>query len=157
METYIVALALLIFLALVWWKGKDAILAWLDKKIALIRAEIAEAARLREEAERLHAEKSRLAENAGEEAAAIVNQAREEAERHQRDAVAAFEAAAERRQVQAKAKIAQAEAEAVRAVRLEATTVALAAARQLIADEMSSGGGGGLLDDAIADLPNRLG
>jgi len=157
METYIVALALVLFLALVWWKGRGAILGGLDKKIAQIRAEIDEAARLREEAEHLFAENSKRAENAAEEAKAIIDQASEEAERHQANAIAAFEAVAERRKEQAESKIAQAEAEAVRAVRVEAATIAMAAARQVIAEELSADQSSALIDDAIAELPGRLG
>jgi len=157
METYIVALALLIFLGLVWWKGRGAIIGGIDGKIAQIRAEIEEAGRLREEAERLFAEKSKLAEGADDAAQAIVTQAREEAERGQRNAIAAFEATADRRREQAVAKIAQAEAEAVRAVRLESTAVALAAARQIIMDDMTDAQRAVLVDAAIEELPGRLG
>lgn len=157
METYIVGLALLIFLGLVWWKGRHAILSGIDGKIALVRAEIDEAGQLREEAERLFAEKSKLAEGADDAARAIVTQAREEAERGQRNAVAAFEALSERRQEQAVAKIAQAETEAVRAVRVEATAVALAAARQIITDDLTDAQRAALVDASIEDLPGRLG
>ena len=156
METYVVALALILFLALVWWKGRAAIAEMLDKKIAGIRAEIDEAGRLREEAERLFAENNKLAESAADEAAAIVAQAKEEAERHQKNAIAAFEATAERRREQAEAKIAQAEAEAVRAVRAEATSVALAAARKLIAEDVAGDKGSALIDQSIDELPARL-
>ena len=157
METIIVALALVIFLGLVWWKGRHAIIGGLDSKIAQIRAEIDEAGRLREEAEQLYAEKSKLAEGADEAAKGIVQQAREEAQRSQRNAVEAFEAAAERRREQATAKIAQAEAEAVRAVRAESTVVAMAAARQIITEELSDDRRAALVDAAIEELPGRLG
>ncbi|MEL0002847.1 MAG: hypothetical protein VW620_07530, partial [Rhodospirillales bacterium] len=83
METYIVGLALLIFLALVFWKGRKAIVNGLDRKIALIRSEIEEASTLREEAERLFAENSKLAATAAEEAKAIISQAQAEAKRSQ--------------------------------------------------------------------------
>ena len=156
METYIVALALLIFLGLVYWKGRDAIIGGLDKRIQQIRAEIDEAARLREEAERLHAEQSKRSENAGAEAAAIIEQAKEEAERNKANAIASFEEAADRRRAQAEAKIAQAEAEAVRAVRIEATTVAIAAARSIIREELAGDRADALLDAAVEELPKRL-
>lgn len=156
METYIVGLALVIFLALVFWKGWPAIAGGLDKKIGLIRSEIEEAARLREEAERLFAENNRLAEGAADEAAAILVQAREEAERHQKTAVETFETVSDRRRAQAEMKIAQAEAEAVRAVRAEATAIALAAARRVIAEEMRGDRADALLDQAIQELPGRL-
>jgi F-type H+-transporting ATPase subunit b len=155
-ETHIVAIALVIFLALVWWKGRHAILGGLDAKIAQIRAEIDEAGRLREEAERLYAENAKKAEKADEESAAIVAQARAEAERMQTDAIANFEAQTERRREQAKAKIAQAEADAVRAVRVEATRVAMQAARGIIRDELSGDQADALLNQAIEDLPRRL-
>lgn len=155
-ETHIVAIALVIFLALVWWKGRHAILGGIDKKIAQIRTEIDDAGRLREEAERLYAENAKKAENSDAESAAIVAQAKAEAERMQADAIANFEAVTERRREQAKAKIAQAEAEAIRAVRIEATRVAMQAAREIIRDELSGDQADALLNQAIEDLPRRL-
>ena len=155
-ETHIVAIALVIFLALVWWKGRHAILGGLDKKIAQIRTEIDDAGGLREEAERLYAENVKKAENSDTESAAIVAQAKAEAERMQADAVANFEALTERRREQAKAKIAQAEAEAIRAVRTEATRVAIKAAREIIREELSGDQADALLNQAIEDLPRRL-
>lgn len=155
-ETHIVAIALVIFLALVWWKGRHAILGGLDAKIAQIRAEIDEAGRLREEAERLYAENAKKAEKAGEESEAIIAQARAEATRMQADAIANFEAMTERRREQAKAKIAQAETDAIRAVQVEATRVAMQAAREIIRDELSGDKADVLLNQAIEDLPRRL-
>lgn len=155
-ETHVVAIALVIFLALVWWKGRVAILSGLDAKIGLIRAEIDAAGRLREEAERLYAENAKKAEKAGEESAAIVTQAKEEAARMHTEAVANFEAMTVRHREQAQAKIAQAEAEALRAVRIEATTVAMQAAREIIRDNMSGDRADALLANAIEDLPRRL-
>ena len=155
-ETHIVAIALIIFLALVWWKGRHAILGGLDAKIAQIRAEIDEAGRFRAEAERLYAANAKKAEKADEESAAIVAQAKAEADRMQTDAIANFEALTERRREQAKAKIAQAEAEAIRAVRVEATRVAMQAAREIIRDELSGDQADALLNQAIEDLPRRL-
>ena len=62
----------------------------------------------------------------------------------------------DRRREQAKAKIAQAEAEAIRAVRIEATRVAMQAAREIIRDELSGDQADALLNQAIEDLPRRL-
>ena len=155
-ETHIVAIALIIFLALVWWKGRHAIIGGLDAKIAQIRAEIDEAGRLREDAERLYAANAKKAEKADEESAAIVAQAKAEADLMQTEAIANFEALTERRREQAKAKIAQAEAEAIRAVRVEATRVAMQAAREIIRDELSGDQADALLNQAIEDLPSRL-
>lgn len=157
METYIVALALVIFLGLVWWKGRHAIIGGLDSKIAQIRAEIDEASRLREEAELLYAKNSKLVEDADETSKGIVQQAREEAERGQRNSVESFETSAERRREQATAKIAQAELEAVRAVRAESTIVAMMAARTIIKEDLTDDQRSALVDAAIAEIPDRLG
>ena len=51
---------------------------------------------------------------------------------------------------------AQAEAEAIRAVRIEATRVAMQAAREIIRDELSGDQADALLNQAIEDLPRRL-
>lgn len=64
--TGFVTIALFIFLGLVWWKGRGAILAMLDKRTSDIRNQLDEARRLREEAETLYADIAKKQQEAEE-------------------------------------------------------------------------------------------
>jgi F-type H+-transporting ATPase subunit b len=155
-ETFWTFVALVIFLALVWWKGRGLILGMLDKRTDQIRAQLDEAQRLREEAQALLAEYTRKREASAREAEDIVRQAREEAERMEREAEASLDAFVQRRRDQAVRQIAQAEADAVREVRAQAVEVAIAAARRVIAEHVQGPTAERLVDQSIAELPDKL-
>src|ERR1700733_14609647 len=76
-----VLVAAIVFVALVFRPVSRALLGGLDAGAARIRAELDEARRLREEAERLVAEYRAKQQEAAAEAEAIVAHARQEAER----------------------------------------------------------------------------
>ena len=82
--------------------------------------------------------------------------ARREAERHRVAAAEALESTLARRREQALEKIAQAEADAVREVRRQAGDIAIAAARKVIADDLSGPKGDAMIDQAVAELPRRF-
>jgi F-type H+-transporting ATPase subunit b len=154
--TGVVAIALLIFLALVWWKGRGAIVAMLDKRTNSIRSELDEARRLREEAEAMYADIAKKQQEAEQTAAAIVEEAHHQAQRIEQESQVALDNAIARRREQALEKIAQAEAEAVRQVRSEAVDVAIEATRRVLAEDMSGNQGQAAIDFAIEELPRRL-
>jgi F-type H+-transporting ATPase subunit b len=128
----------------------------LDDRAERIRAELEEAQRLREDAQRTLAEYQRKQRDALQEAEAIIAHAKSEAERIGKQAAQDLEATLERRTRQAEEKIAQEEAKALAAVRDTAVDIAIAAARQIIAEQLDGKAGGALIDDAIAALPQRL-
>tara|TARA_R110002096_G_scaffold123067_5_gene266385 strand:+ start:516 stop:992 length:477 start_codon:yes stop_codon:yes gene_type:complete len=152
----VVALSLLIFLALVWWKGRGAILGMLDKRTEAIRNQLDEARRLRQEAEEMYADIAKKQQEAASTAASMIEEAKAQATRIERDSEEALKAIIARRREQALEKIAQAEAEAIREVRAEAVDVAIEAARRVLAEEMSGDQGKAAIDQAIEELPNRL-
>jgi len=154
--TLVVAISLVIFLALVWWKGRGAILGMLDKRSDDIRRQIDEAKRLREEAEKLYADIAKKQQEAAQTAAVMVKEAQAQAIRIERDAEAALEQTIARRREQALEKIAQAEAEAMRQVRARAVDVAIEATRAVLAEDMAGAQGQAAIDAAIAELPQRL-
>lgn len=151
-----VAVSFVIFVALLgrtmWNKATEA----LDARAAKIRAELDEASRLRAEAEamRRQAEADRAAALA--EAEALIARARTEAERLAAATAAEAEAAAKRRERMAMDRIQAAEAGALAEVRNAAVTVAVAAARDVIARELDAGSDARLIDEAVNNLPRAL-
>lgn len=137
-------------------KGGPTITKSLDDRAAKIRAELEEAQKLREEAQRLLAEYQRKQRDALKEAEGIVAHARIEAERTAEQAVRDLEAALERRKRLALEKIALAESKATAEVRNTAVDIAVSAVREILAQQLDAQRKGKLIDEAIADLPQLL-
>ena len=149
----IVAIAMaLVLLVMVWKKVPAAIGKSLDKKIAAIREQLAEAETLRQDAEALKAEYEAKAKAAGEEAAAMVERAKVEAEGIIAKAGTDAEALVARRQAMAEAKIAAEERAAIDELRATAANAATAAAAKLIAERNDAKADKALVDQAIAGL-----
>lgn len=127
----------------------------LDDRAAGIRSEIAEARKLREEAQALLEDSKRKHAAANDEAAAIVAGARQEAEALAAETRRQLKEGVERRTKQAEEKIARAEAQAVAEVRATSVDLAVAAAEHLMAAK-SGATGGSLIDQGIRDLKGRL-
>jgi F-type H+-transporting ATPase subunit b len=151
-----VLISMAIFVVLVWKPARRTIIGGLDERAVRIRAELDEARRLREEAERLLADFQRQEREAAAQAEAIVAHARDEAERIAAQGARDLDQALQRRQRLAEERIAQAESKAVEEIRAVAVDVAIAAAREVIAAQTDEQRGGALLDAAIAALPQRL-
>jgi F-type H+-transporting ATPase subunit b len=151
-----VALSIVLFFVLFGRMLFRALAGALDARAERIRAELAEAQRLRKEAEDMLAEARRGREAAEAHAAAMIARAREDAARLAAEAEAELAALTARRERQAADRIAAAEAQALAEVRAAAAEAAIAAARQVIADSMSPAQQGRLVDDAIAALPGRM-
>lgn len=154
--TGVVALALIIFLALVWWKGRGAIVGVLDKRTNEIRNQLDEARRLRKEAEAMYADIAKKQQEAAATAAGMVEEAKAQASRIEKESEAALAATIARRREQAMDKIAQAEAEALRQVRAQAVDIAMEATRRVLAEDMAGAQGQAAIDAAIEELPRRL-
>ena len=151
-----VLISMAIFVALVWKPLSRTITGALDERAARIRADLDEARRLREEAERLLAEYRRKEREATADAEAIVTHAKDEAQRIAAQSARDLEEVLRRRQLLAEERIAQAETKAVEEIRAVAVDVAIAAARDVIAAQTDEQRGGAMLDAAIAALPQRL-
>lgn len=151
-----VAVSFVIFIALVGRTAWAKITEALDGRAARVRADLAEAARLREEAEAMlqQAERDRAA--ALREAEELLGRARAEAARVAEAAAAEAEAGAKRRERMAMDRIAAAEASALAEVRNTAAEIATAAAHNVIAERMSPAADAALIDKAVADLPRAL-
>lgn len=151
-----VALSFAIFVIVMFKPAKRMLTGALDQRIAQIRQEVEEAQRLRKEAQAALASYQRRQREVHQEAENIVAHAREEAERARARAAAELDEAITRREQQAAAKIAQAEAAAIDEIRERAVDLAIAAAGELLAEKMFGKAGGETLSSAIEELPDKL-
>jgi F-type H+-transporting ATPase subunit b len=152
-----VALAMLVVVAIMLWKGvPKAIAHALDKKIAGIRAQLDEASKLRAEAEALRAEYQTKAAAADGEADQILAHARAEADQILAKAKQDTELLIQRRTRMAEDKIAAAERAAIAEVRAKAADAATKAAAALIAERNDAESDKALVDKAIGALGQRL-
>jgi F-type H+-transporting ATPase subunit b len=151
-----VAVAFIIFFILFGKKLWQAIAAMLDKRTEAVRAELAEAQRLRQEAEAMLTDARKRREAALAEARALLEGAKAEAARLAREAAEDAEAAARRRERMAMDRIAAAEKAAVDEVRMLAAEIATAAARDAIREGLTAEADARLIDHAIGNLTAAL-
>jgi F-type H+-transporting ATPase subunit b len=157
MAEFWVGIAFLAFLLiLAYYKVPKLIAQALDERAAGIRRELDEARRLREEAQALLADYQKKHRNAGQEAEAIVEQARREAEAFAAETRRSLAETVERRRKQAEEKIARAEAQAAEDVRAAAVDMAIAAAEKILRDKAAGPGGTALIDEGIRSIKTRL-
>jgi F-type H+-transporting ATPase subunit b len=151
-----VAIAFLIVIVGLVWKGSPMIIGALDDRAGKIKAEIDEADRLRRDAQRMLGEYQRKQRDSLKDAEQIVALAKGEAERAAVAAARELEAALQRRRALALEKIALEEAKAAAEVRNTAVDVAIAAARQMLAQDLDAPRKSQLIDAAIVELPQLL-
>ena len=154
---FVVLLAFILFLVvLVYFNVPSLLAGMLDKRADGIQSELDEARALREEAQTLLASYERKQREVQEQADRIVAQAKAEAQESAEQAKADLAKSLERRMAAAEEQIASAEAAAVKEVRDRAITVAVAAARDVIAKQMTADQSSKLIDDAIKDVGAKL-
>jgi F-type H+-transporting ATPase subunit b len=151
-----VAVAFILFFALLGRLLWRTLADGLDKRAAAIAKTLSDAEALRKDALKAKADAESTLARATAEAEGIITQAHEEAERMRIKATANLEAAVALRQQQALDRISQAEAQATKDVRDSAVDVAVAATRALLRDQVGGGKTQALVDEAIVELPRRL-
>jgi F-type H+-transporting ATPase subunit b len=152
-----VGLGFVLAIALLVWKGAGRTIAkMLDARAAVISAELQEARRLREEAERLFADYRTRAESAEREVESILAEARAEVQRLAELARGDLNAQIARRLQAAQDKIGQAEAAAMTEIRGRAADAAVATAQKLIQARMDGERAGRLIQESIKDLGGKL-
>jgi F-type H+-transporting ATPase subunit b len=149
-------LSLIILIAIVYKPLSRAILGALDGHAAKVRSELEEAKRLRDEAQGLLSEQQRKLAAGKDQAKAIVEQARAEAERQTKRHQVELEASLQRRTEQAMDRIAREEAKALQEVRTRAATLAVRTTERLLADQLDGQRAQTLLDDAISEVGRKL-
>ena len=156
--TFIALIAFLMFLGLMLYlKVPSMAMNALDARSQAIGKELHEARRLREEAEALLAqyEAKRAAANA--EAETIVAHAKEQAAALAEETRVQMKAAIERREQQAKDRIAQAEQKATADVRAAAADAAIAAAERLLRQRMTPDAQSRLIAEGAKELARTFG
>ena len=128
----------------------------LDERIKKIEDELAEAKKLRAEAEAVLASYKKKAADAETEAAAIVTQAKLEAENLANETAARMADFVQRRQKQAESKVAMAEAQATAEVRAAAAEAAVKAAETVIKGQTTGAAAADLVGNGIADLKRLM-
>lgn len=151
-----VAIAFVLAMVLAGKRAWVTVIGLIDARTQKIKAELDQAQKLRDEAQRTLAHFQRKQRDALQEAGAIVAHAKEEAGRFAEKARRDLEAAIERRERLSVEKIALAEGKALAEVRNAAVDIAIGAARRVIADSLGGAQGAALVDQAIAELPQRL-
>lgn len=153
-----VGVGLLIFLGIVIFAAKAPakIAGVLDAKAATIQADLDEAARIREEAQRLleslKAERAQAERHAKE----MLAQAQDEAKRLEADAKIKLEESLTRRRAMAERKIATAEAQAAAEVKAAAAELAAQAAEAVLTKRLAGVKSDPLVDQAIGQLVTKL-
>lgn len=152
-----VAFGFILFVGLLAYLGVHKSLnAALDKRGDRIKSELAEAERLRAEAEAVLASFGKRLEEAEAEAAAVVKQAQADAESLAGDAAERLAEFIKRRTKQAEEKIAAAETQATADVRAAAADAATKAAAIVLQGEARGSFGDELVTKSIDDLKSLL-
>lgn len=152
-----VALPVVLFLAFVIYKGAlRALMSTLDNRADEIRNNLDEARRLREEAQALLASYHRKQKDAEVQAGEIVEQARKDAESMATQARKDLKDRLERRAAQAEARIETAEAQAIADVKAKAADMALAAAEQIMKNDLSPAQKAALVKTGISEMSKTL-
>lgn len=154
---FIVTVAFLLFVGvLVYFRVPTLLGGLLDKRAEGIKAELDEARALRDEAQSLLASFERKQREVTEQAERIIAAAKESAAEAAEQAKIDLQKSIERRVAAAEEQIASAEAAAVRQVRDEAIRIAVGAAGEVIAGQMSDARANALIDDAIETVRAKL-
>jgi F-type H+-transporting ATPase subunit b len=152
-----VAISFLAFAGVViYLKVPGKVLGLLDARSNAIAQELAEARKLRAEAEAILANYKRRAENTEAEAAAILAQAEREAAAYAQEARAAFDETIARRLAVAEQKIKLEEEKARKQIRAQAAELAVAAAGQLIEQKVTGKVAEDMADASLERIKKRL-
>ena len=154
---FVVLMAFILFVGiLLYAKVPARLTSALDARAVQIRADLDEAKALREEAQSILASYERKQKDVQAQADRIVATAREEAMTAAAEAKEELKASITRRLAAAEDRIASAETAALRAVREQAVSVAVAAAGDLLAKQMTAEGAGAMIEASIKEVGERL-
>lgn len=155
-EFWVAAATILFLVVLFYFEVHKQIFDALDSRRARIQAELDEARRLKEEAQKLVAEYKAKQKEAEGEAEALIEGARAESERYAQEMHEKMDDFVTRRTKMAEVKIAQAETQAMADVRAAAADAAVTAASGILAQSAKGKVGDDLLTRGIADVKAKL-
>ena len=153
----VVAIGFVIFLGVLIYFGVPGMLTRaLDARAVRIKAELAEARALRDEAQTLLASYERRQKEVKAQAEDIVTAARAEAQNAAEAAKEDIRTSVARRLKTATEQIAAAEQSAIRQIKDQAVTVAVAAAGDVLRERMKAADANRLIDTAISEVGDKL-
>lgn len=156
-SNFVVLLGFLVFIGILLWAKVPAKLGgMLDARANQIKADLAEARALREEARALLASYEKKQKEVQEQSERIVAAAKDEAMAAAKQAKDDLKVSIARRLAAAEDQIASAEASALRQVRERAVSVAVAAAAEVLAKQSSAETAAASIDEAIAQVEAKL-
>ena len=151
-ESMWVALGFVLFIVLVWKKAGAALAETLDTRSAKIKSELDEARKLHEEAKSELDSLKDLKRDAEKEAKTIVANAKAAANRIRETAAQKAVETVARREAQAAAKIQASETALVNELRAKAASLAVDAARELIAEKMDEDASLNLIETSVKQI-----
>ena len=155
-ETVWVAIAFLIFIALIWKKGSNAISSILDDRSTLIENELSEAKSLKEEAMEELRKSLQMQKNSSEEFNQIIKEAKEVAKKIKEDAEVKSLDLIKRREEQAKQRITTLENEAIKDIKRISGTIAVESAKVYIKNNLNEKENINLITQASAEIKSSL-
>ena len=151
-ESAWVALGFIIFIALVWKKAGLAISDLLDKRVLKIKNDLEEAESLRIEAEKELKKFKSMQKEAINDAKRIVADAQVAADRILSAANEKANESIKRREAQAEAKIAAAEAAVISELRTKAAGIAISASKDILSSELNGELNSSIIDDSVSQI-----
>ena len=155
-ETAWVAIALFIFIALVWKKASKALSSILDNRSSLIQNELSEAKSLKEEAMEELRKSLQVQKNSSEEFNQIIKEAKEAAKKIKEDAEIKSLDIIKRREEQAKQRIMAFEIEAIKTIKRVSGTVAIESAKVFIKNNLDKKENINLVTQASNEIKSTL-
>ena len=154
--TFWTLVAFIIFFLAVGRQLYRTVTSGLDKRADEIRRQLDEAEALRVEAQKMLADYKRKQRDAEKEAEELLSHAKAESARMREKAEQELAAELKRREQVALEKIAQAEANALKDVQVQAVELAVAATARLLSENLDKKTADGLVQSAIQDLDGKL-
>ena len=151
-EAMWVALGFVLFVVLVWKKAGAVLAETLDTRSAKIKSELDEARKLHEEAKSELDSLKGLKRDAEKEAKTILANAKAAANRIRETAAQKAVETVARREAQAAAKIQASEAALVNELRAQAASLAVDAARELVAEKMDEDASLKLIETSVKQI-----
>lgn len=150
--TVVTFLAVLLILGKFAWKP---ILKAIDEREKSMKADIENAQKTREEAEKLMAKQKNLLEEARKESSAMIEEGKRAAEQVKADMLEQAKRAEKEIVEQGRKKVEQEARNAIRGIKEQAADLAIAAARKLIISSMDEKEQKRLMEDYIKDLSEK--
>ena len=151
-ETAWVAIAFVLFIALIWKKGSEAIISILDNRTKLIEAELNQAKSLKEEAMEELRQSLQIQKNISEEADIIIKEAKENAKIIIEEAKLKSKENLKRKENQADQKILALETEAINKIKKITGSIVIESSKIYIEENLDNTEKGNLLSQSTKEI-----